>query len=91
MEKDGALWDQAARKGLPWFRSLRRPLSAKHLDQEFSGSRLEGDWLRLKKQIQPGDQLWPFEFSVRGYLGLRKGYVLLRRGRPVDGLVTVVS
>ena len=84
-------WDQAARKGLPWFRFLRRSIPSKQLDRELLGSRLEGEWLSLRSQIQPGDRLWPFEFNVRQYLGMRRGYLLLRRGRPIGGVVTEIS
>ncbi len=36
-----------------------------------------------KAQMQPGDQLWPFKFDIRPYLGRRRGYILLRQGLPV--------
>jgi len=91
MNDEATFWDEAARKGLPWFRSLRHPLPPEQLDRELIGTQLEDEWSRLKEQIQPGDQLWPFEFYVRRYLGLRQGYLLLRRGRPVGGVVTVMS
>jgi hypothetical protein len=84
-------WEQAVLKGLPWFRFLRRPILPEQLDREFIGTRLEADWLDLKTQMQPGDKLWPFEFHVRKFLGMRTGYVRLRQGRPVGGIVTVVS
>jgi hypothetical protein len=91
MSSETAFWEQAARKGLPWFRFLRLPLLPEDLDRKLLGTRLEGEWLRLKEQIQPGDQLWPFEFNVRAYLGLRQGYLLLRRGRAGGGVVTIAS
>jgi len=59
---------------------------ASQLDRRFIGSRLEAEWERLKAQMQPGDEIWPFEINVRSYLGLRRGYVLLRGGRPVGGM-----
>lgn len=91
MADETEFWEDAARRGLPALRFLRRPLRPEQLDGMLIGSHLEGEWLRLKDKIQPGDQLWPFELNVRRYLGLRRGYLLLRRGRPVGGVVTVVS
>jgi hypothetical protein len=90
-EVEAEFWEQAAREGLPWFRSLRQPLSPELLDLELLGTRLEGEWLQLRSRMQPGDELWPFEFHVRSYLGMRRGYLLLRQGRPVGGVVTEVS
>ena len=84
-------WKQAVREGLPWFRFLRRPVRPEQLDQVFIGTRLEAEWLHLKSQIQLGDELWPFQFNVRPVLGMRKGYVLLRQRKPVDGILTIVS
>ena len=91
MNVETEFWEQAVRDGLPWFRFLRRPIPPAQLDQEFLGTKLEADWLQLKAQIQHGDELWPFEFTVRKFLGIRKGYVLLRHCKPVSGIVTIVS
>jgi hypothetical protein len=88
---DTDFWEQAARKGLSRFRFLRRPLPLEQLDRELLGTRLEVEWLELRSRMEPGDQIWPFEFHVRRYLGMRQGYLVLRRGRPMGGVVTVVS
>ena len=88
---ESAFWKQVARKGLPRFRFIRRPLSPERVDRESMGSRLEREWLELRSQMQPGDQLWPFTFHIRGYLGMRRGYLLLRRNQPVGGVLTEVS
>ena len=84
-------WEQAARKGLPWFRWLRRSVPIAELDDTFQDGRLREEWKQLKEQIQPGDQVWPFAFHMRSYLGLRKGYLVLRRSKPIGGIVTEVS
>jgi hypothetical protein len=84
-------WEKAARKGLPSFRWFRRPLSPERLDPELLGTFLAAEWQALKARMQPGDQIWPFEFHVRSYLGMRRGYVVLRRGRPIGGVVTLMS
>ena len=88
---EAKFWMEASWKGLPWFRFLRRPLSPDQLNRELLGTRLEGEWLQLRSQMRPGDQFWPFEFHVRRYLGMRRGYLMLRRGHPVGGVVTGVS
>jgi hypothetical protein len=84
-------WNLVVREGLPRFRYFRRPTLLEILDGQFLGGRLHADWESLKAKILPGDQIWPFEFHVRAYLGLRRGYIVLRRGRPVGGIVTEVS
>ncbi len=90
MDSDDDFWKLAARKGLPWFRFLRRPVPVRQLDDEFPG-RLQTEWQTLKGKMQDGDKIWPFCFHVRSYLGMRSGYIILRRGKPIGGLVTIVS
>lgn len=75
-------WQRVARKGLPRFRFFRSLLSIEKLDEELPGSRLQGEWEHLKEQMQPGDKVWPFSLNVRPYLGLRRGYVVLRGRQP---------
>lgn len=91
MIEEAKFWLEAARKGLPWFRFLRRSISTDQLNQELLGTRLEDEWLQLRSRMQPGDQIWPFEFHVRRCLGMRRGYLVLRLGQAVGGVVTVVS
>jgi hypothetical protein len=87
---EAAFWEQA-RRGLPWFRFFRRSIAPEQLDAEFLGSFVEAEWLSVRCQMRPGDQIWPFEFHVRAFLGMRSGYLVLRQGRPIAGIVTVVS
>jgi len=89
MTTEDAFW-QKAMSGLPRFRWLRRPTPVAELDALFNG-RLRAEWEALKMRIEPGDQIWPFELNVRSYLGLRKGYLVLRRGKPIGGIVHIVS
>jgi len=91
-EAEAKLWEQAVRRGLPWFRFLRRPLTPEAVEkaENLAGGRLEPAWLALKARIQAGDEMWPFEFD-RYTLGMRRGYVVLRRGKPIGGLVIEVS
>jgi hypothetical protein len=84
-------WEEATRKGLPRFRFLRRSTPLAELDRRFRGTLLESEWERLKASLQPGDRIWPFSFNTRAYLGLREGYVVLRNGKPVGGIITTVS
>src|SRR5262249_46109539 len=91
MTAEAEFWEQAARQGLPRFRFFRRPLAPERLGRELLGTFLEAEWRSLKARIQPGDQIWPFNFHVRRYLGMRRGYLVLRQGRPVGGVVTEVS
>jgi len=85
---EAAFWAIVARKGLARLRWLRRPASAHALDARFATTELAGEWEQLKSQMQSGDQLWPFKFDVQPHLGRRRGYVLLRQGRAVGGIVT---
>lgn len=91
MNTETELWERAAREGLPRFRFFRRPLSIEQLDSKMLGSRLEAEWRALKTRLLPGDQIWPFEFHLRPYLGMRRGYLVLRQGYPLGGVVTEVS
>lgn len=91
MHTDEEFWMLAARKGLPWFRFFRRPVPTGQLDAEFQRGRLFEEWQSLKVKIRVGDQIWPFCFHLRSRLGMRRGYLVLRRGKPIGGIVTVVS
>ena len=64
MNDESQFWKQAAHRGLPWFRMLRRPIPIQQLDRQLSGTRLEPEWLELKAIMQPCDQIWPFQFNV---------------------------
>jgi hypothetical protein len=91
MNQEEEFWLEVVQEGLPRFRFLRRPFSCEKIDRELFGGRLEKDWERLKEQMQPGDEIWPFELNVRSYLGLRRGYAVVRGKKPVGGIVIEVS
>lgn len=84
-------WIQVASNGVPWFRRFRRSVPIEQLDREMSGSRLESEWMRLKSSLEPHDKIWPFQFNVRKHLGMRRGYIVLRNGKPIGGLAIEVS
>lgn len=90
-EQELAFWRQAANRGLPRLRWLRRSVAPEKLDNMLTGTRLEEEWLHLKVRMQPRDQIWPFEFHVRRYLGMRRGFLVLRNGQPIGGVVTEKS
>ena len=67
------------------------------VDRKLIGTRMEPEWAKLKSQMQSGDQLWPFKIDVQAnlgqqcgriLLGQRRGFILLRVGRPVGGITT---
>ena len=92
MTTEAEFWKLAAQKGLPRFRFLRRPPAIEDIDREFLGTRLEAEWAAaLKSNMQTRDEIWPFRFHVRGFLGMRRGYVVLRNGTPIGGIVVEVS
>ena len=52
---------------------------------------LEQDWLSVKAQLRPGDQLWRFRSTPETWAGLygREGYVLVRNCRIVSEYVLI--
>ena len=91
MDPEAEFWQLAANKGLPWFRFFRRSIRPEVLDTQFAGTRLESEWRMLRLKLQDGDKIWPFEFHMRSYLGMRRGYLVLRKGVPLGGILTVIS
>jgi hypothetical protein len=89
-ESERQFWAQAKLEGLPRFRWLRRSLRLAELDQRNWGN-LRPEWEALRAKIQPGDRIWPFEFHVRPYLGMRQGIVVVRKKVAVGGIVILVS
>lgn len=86
-----AFWELAARRELPRFRFFRRSITVEQMDRVFAGDGLEGEWLALKEKMQPCERKWPFEFNVRSYLGFPKGFLVLRNGRPIGGILVMAS
>ena len=89
MDSEYDFWVHAM-KGLPRFRCVRRPVSIAELDAQCHG-RQKAEWEELRAKMEPGDEIWPFKFDARSYLGLRQGFLVLRRGKPIGGIVTMVS
>ncbi|WP_265592621.1 hypothetical protein [Verrucomicrobium sp. BvORR034] len=55
-------------------------------------------WIRIKHpelspaiaRLSPRDRLWPFVFN-RSTLSMRRGYVVVRDGHPIDAIITEMS
>jgi hypothetical protein len=90
MDPESEFWMRAM-KGLPWFRWFRQSVSAEELDAKFQNGRLKDEWEALRTKMKQGDRIWPFEIHVRRYLGMRRGFIVVRRGKPVGGIVTISS
>jgi hypothetical protein len=88
-EHERQFWEAVISQGLPRFRFLRRPLALVQVDAALGG---HPGWGPLRGQLQPGDQVLPFRLPRSGKVwGHRSGYVVLRRGKFVGGVVTEVS
>lgn len=48
------------------------------------------EWQMAAKQWQPGDRIWPFKFN-EFTMAFRAGYVIVRNGEPVTGVVVLLS
>jgi hypothetical protein len=86
---EATFWNQVVRSGLPRFRFLKRPLSVEHVDAVVGSMQ---EWLELRQKLGPGDQIWPFRLPRTGAVwGHRAGFVALRAGKFVGGIVVEVS
>jgi hypothetical protein len=82
-------WSQVMRHGLPRFRWFRRPVAVDEVDVAL-GER--PDWIKLRWKVIPGDVIWPFRYPrSRRVWGHHEGFVVLRAGRLVGGVVTISS
>ena len=80
-------WRVAARSIPLWTWLLGRSVTPEQVEVELGAS---PEWQQLKKHLQAGDRIWPFEFN-RKTLAYRKGFVVMRAGKPIGGVVTVLS
>jgi hypothetical protein len=88
-QSQAEFWSLVVRYGLPRFRWLRRPIPLPDADAALGG---HPDWPRLRAQMTAGDAVWPFRYPrSRLAWGHREGFVVLRQGRLVGGIVTVAS
>jgi hypothetical protein len=91
VDEETEFWQFVARKGLPRFRWLRRPLRPEQLDDRFRQTQLEGQWLQLRETLLPDDEIWPFSLASINRWGFRKGFVVLRSGEAIGGIICLVS
>lgn len=83
------MWELIVRHGLPRFRWLRRSVPLSVADATLDN---HPEWPALRAQLAPGDAIWPFRYPrSRRVWGHREGFVVLRRGRFVGGIISVVS
>lgn len=88
-DNDAEFWSLVVRHGLPWFRFIRHSCPLRKVDVAL---RNHPDWDELRSKIQPDDEIWPFRFPRSGrYWGKKYGYVVLRRGQFLGGIITTVE
>lgn len=80
-------WRQAMRHSPVSFRWFGRSLNPDDLAEELSGRE---QWRIAMEQYQAGDKIWPFIINPNT-LAMRLGYIIVRDGKPVTGVVTLVS
>ena len=80
-------WEVALRNIPVSYRLLGRSARLADLDARFAQW---SEWQDVRARIEPGDRIYPFAFNL-GTLAMRLGYVIARRGRPIGGIVVLVS
>ena len=79
---------QAAFRSAPWhFRLLGLSLPSATVEAQCAGI---PEWEELKTELKPDDKLWPFHFN-RNTLAMRKGFLVVRHGKPHGVVVTELS
>jgi hypothetical protein len=73
-----------ASKRIPLF---SRPLTVEEVDRAYDHSK---QWISLRAQLQAGDTIHPFAINV-DTMAMRLGYVVLRKGKAIGGVVVVLS
>lgn len=75
-------------KGVPFtFRFLGRNLTIEALEPELSNN---NQWHQAKQLYRTGDRIWPFVVNP-DTLGMRLGYIVVRNGTPITGVITQIS
>ncbi len=78
---------------------LRSRTTIAELDEAFAAGSLQETWERLKQQVREGDELWRFSGSLAPKaveqtgidLAFRAGVALVRNGRIINYVVTVIT
>lgn len=74
---------------------LDKPVSVEEIDADYgaSTSGLHADWEKLKSEMQPGDKLVGFTSPIESWQHLagRAGIALVRDGKVIDAIVTMMN
>ncbi len=84
---EAELWREAMRHVPLSCRWFGRSVAVSELDAQF------GDWLEwrsARKLVREGDRIWPFLINP-WTMAMRKGYVIVRDGKPIGGVLTELS
>jgi hypothetical protein len=87
IEDEQQLWYEAMRHVPISYRWFGRTIDVERIDAALGEM---PEWLTARKELQAGDKIWPFSINP-GTLAMRQGYVIVRDGRFMSGVVTVVS
>lgn len=79
-------WQIAARHVPFSYRWFPRSLSLSDVDAKLSS----GEWEELKSQIKGGDKICRFGINPDS-MAMRRGYVVIRRRKPIGGIIVEVS
>ena len=81
------LWAAAASRTPFAYRWLGRSVSPDALDAEFGDFQ---QWLDLRPQLETSDRICPFTINPHTS-AMRQGFVVIRGGKPLGGIITIVS
>lgn len=81
------LWREAAQHAPMSFRWFGRTLALKDVDDELGHFE---QWIKARRLHRPGDKIWPYRINP-ATLAMRIGYVIVRKGQPVTGVVLISS
>ena len=84
------LWRIAAQNVPLRYRLWRQSLSIEQVEQMEPDVVHNAEWAKLKQNLCEEDKIWPFEFN-RNTLAYRKGFVIIRKGKPISGLISLSS
>lgn len=74
---------------------LDKPVSVEEIDADYgaSTSGVHADWEKLKSEMQPGDKLVRFTSPIESWQHLagRAGIALVRDGKVIDAIVTMMN
>ena len=81
------LWSVAASRAPLAYRWFGRSIAIAELDAQYPDF---DQWLALRPNVQSTDRIWPFTVNPNS-MSMRQGFVVVRDGSPIGGIVTIVS